>query len=112
VRARLVGTVAVDDAVTSALDEVAISTWLVARVADLLDEPPEVVELGRSLEDVGLESSDVVVLMIDLSDLVGQPVSPVVLWDHPTVASLAAFLAAVVRGEAELPDDLLDLDFG
>ena len=101
-----------DDQGTSTLDEGAIAAWLVTQVAELLGEPPEVVEPDRPLEDVGLESSDVVVLMIDLSDLIGQPVSPVVLWDHPTIASLAAFLAAVVRGEAELPDDLLDLDFG
>jgi hypothetical protein len=94
------------------LDEAALSSWLVARVAALLDEDPGHVDPDRPLDEVGLESPDVVLLMVDLSDLLGEPVSPVVLWDHPTVTGLAAFLAAVARGEAELPDDLLDLDFG
>jgi hypothetical protein len=94
------------------LDETSLATWLVARVAELLDEPPAEIDIDQPLEHSGLESSDVVLLMIDLSDLFGEPVSPLVLWDHPTIRLASQFLAAVARGEAELPDDLLDLDFG
>jgi hypothetical protein len=94
------------------LDEPSLTAFVVERVAGLLDEPVTAVDLDQPLEHSDLESSDVVLLMIDLSDLLGEPVSPVVLWDHPTIRAVARFLAAVVRGEAELPDDLLDLDFG
>jgi hypothetical protein len=94
------------------LDEPFLSAWFVACVAELLDEPMGAIDVDQPLEHSGLESSDVVLLMIDLSVLLGQPVSPVVLWDHPTIRAVSQFLAAVARGEAELPDDLLDLDFG
>ncbi len=94
------------------LDAPTLTAWLVQRVARLLEVDPGTINPDVLLEDHGVASSDAVLLMVDLSELMGQPVSPVVLWDHGTITDLAAFLAAVARGEAELPDDLLDLDFG
>ncbi len=93
-----------------ARDEAGLATWLRERLAVLLDLEPLEIDADASMEDYGLASSDAVLLVDELSVVMGQPVSPVVFWEHTTVADLAAFLAAVARGEAELPEDLLDIE--
>jgi len=94
------------------LDEDFLREWFCAQIGALVDIAPTDVDRAAMLDDLGVESPDVVVLMIELSELMGEAVSATVLWDHPTIDALATFLAAVGRGEATLPEDLLDLDFG
>jgi acyl carrier protein len=92
------------------VDEAEIASWLTEHVSALLDVDAATIDPDEPLESYGLASSDVVFLTGDLSELLGRPISAVAAWDHPTVTALASFLAAVSRGEAELPEDLIEWD--
>jgi acyl carrier protein len=92
------------------LDQARIAVWLRAQISELLEIDEDAVGLDMPFEDYGLASSDAVFLSADLSELLEMPISATLAWDHPTIAELAAFLAAVLRGEAELPEDVLDWD--
>ena len=72
----------------------AIQAWLVAYVAKELAVPPEVVDVGAPLSDLGLSSRQVIILGGDLEDWLGREVPDTAVWDHPSIGALAAFLAA------------------
>jgi acyl carrier protein len=87
-----------------------IAAWLQQRIAELLEVDISTVAVDSPFETYGLGSSDAVFLTGDLSELAGMPLSATLAWDFPTIGELAAFLAAVVRGEATLPSDQIDWD--
>src|SRR4029079_10168496 len=60
--------------------------------------------LDASLNDLGVGSRDSVVLSGELSELLGQPVSPIEFWQHPTINELARFLTG---SEPEPANDVL-----
>ena len=91
-------------------EEERIATWLRQQIAALLEIDESEVGLDQPFEDYGLASSDAVFLSADLSELLERPISATLAWDYPTIRSLSEFLAAVLRGEAELPEDVLDWD--
>ena len=71
-----------------------------ARILGVTDLDPE-----RPLFDLGLGSLHAMRLAADLAVALGRPVSPTLLWEHPTLAGLAAHLAgapasAPARGPA------------
>lgn len=92
------------------MDASVVAAWLTERIAGLLEEDPTSLDPSVPLDAYGVASSDVVFLTEGLSSLLGHPVSATVAWDHPTIADLSEFLAAVSRGEAELPEDELAFD--
>ncbi len=92
------------------LDQERIAAWLVTQIAALLEIAESEVGRDELFEDYGLASSDAVFLSGDLSELLERPISATLAWDYPTVNELSAFLAAVLRGEAELPPDVVDWD--
>ena len=97
---------------TPPLDEVRIVGRLRAQIAGAPPEVPESeVDPDDEFEDYGLASSDAVFLSGDLSELPERQISATLAWDYPTINKLAAFLAAVLRGEADiLHGSYLDLD--
>ena len=64
---------------------------------------PETVDPEQSLNDLGVGSRDAVVLSGELSELLGRAVSPLELWQHPTINALAASLTAPER-DGQTPD--------
>lgn len=99
-----------DDAAVPVRDEGEIEHWLRQRIAELLEAPVETVDPHAPFESYGMGSSDAVFLTGDLSDFLGIPVSATLAWEVGTVHELASLLAAVLRGEAELPEDQFDWD--
>ena len=95
---------------TPPLSEEDIAAWLQERIAELLEVQPSVVGQHDRFETYGLGSSDAVFLTGDLSELVGRPLSATLAWEFLSIADLAAYLAAVLRGEIELDDDRIDWD--
>jgi acyl carrier protein len=93
-----------------ARDEREIAEFLRASIARLLEVDPTTVATDAPFDAYGLGSSDAVLLSGDLSDFLGLRLSATLAWDYSTIDELSAFLAAVLRGEAELPEDLLDWD--
>jgi acyl carrier protein len=92
------------------LSEHDLTTWLQANIASLLEVDPATIGVDDAFDSYGLGSSDAVFLTGGLSELAGMRLSATLAWDFPTIRELSAFLAAVFRGEAELPDDQIDWD--
>ncbi|MFD4483095.1 SDR family NAD(P)-dependent oxidoreductase [Streptomyces sp. NPDC058471] len=70
-----------------------LSEFLRREVAELLGTGPQAVAPTVALRDLGIDSLGVTRLAAALSGRLGRPVPAWVLWQHPTVAELAAFLA-------------------
>jgi acyl carrier protein len=87
-----------------------IAQWLRDRIAALLEIDAAGIRADEPFESYGLGSSDAVFLTGGLSEFLGLRLSATVAWDYSTIDELSAFLAAGTRGEAELPDDMLDWD--
>ncbi|OBJ34261.1 type I polyketide synthase [Mycolicibacter heraklionensis] len=77
---------------TAAFDEEALRHWLADYLVTNIGCSLEDIDFNASLNDLGVGSRDAVVLCGELSELLGRKVSPVELWQHPSVAELARFL--------------------
>ncbi|WP_060903312.1 acyl carrier protein, partial [Streptomyces europaeiscabiei] len=69
-----------------------IAEFLRDAVADLLGTQAEAVPVTVALRDLGVDSSGVTRLAGALSERLGRAVPGWLLWQHPTVAELAAAL--------------------
>ncbi|MGV0627800.1 SDR family NAD(P)-dependent oxidoreductase, partial [Mycolicibacter minnesotensis] len=85
---------------TEAFDEEALRHWLADYLVTNVGCSLEDLDLKASLNDLGVGSRDAVVLCGELSELLGRKISPVELWEHPSIAELARFLI-----EPEAADD-------
>lgn len=63
--------------------------WLVSSVAEVAGLDPLTVDPHRPIAEFGLGSRQLVALAAQLSDRTGRPLSPSLVFDHPTVAALA-----------------------
>ncbi len=70
----------------------AIQSWLVDRIARRLRIPPEDLDPREPLARYGLDSLTAVQTAGELEQWLGRPLSPVLIYDHPTIESLARFL--------------------
>ncbi len=70
-----------------------IEDWLVPRVAVALGVPATQIDARAPLSGYGLGSIEALALVGDLEDWLGLSLEPTLLWDHPTLAGLAAHLA-------------------
>ncbi|MFD8433382.1 acyl carrier protein [Streptomyces sp. ARC32] len=71
-----------------------LQSWLTDRVAEYLPDVTEPVDPHRLLGEYGLDSIAVVAFAADVEDQLGTVVDPTAIWDYPTIAQLAEFLAA------------------
>jgi phthiocerol/phenolphthiocerol synthesis type-I polyketide synthase A len=78
---------------TAAFDEAALRRWLVDYLVTNVGCSPDDIDFDASMHDLGVGSSDVVVLSGELSELLDRPVSPVEFWQQPTINALARFLS-------------------
>jgi phthiocerol/phenolphthiocerol synthesis type-I polyketide synthase A len=76
----------------TSFDEAELRHWLVDYLVTNIGCSPDDVDFEASLKDLGVGSSDAVVLSGELSELLDRPVSPVEFWQHPTINALARFL--------------------
>jgi acyl carrier protein len=70
-----------------------IETWLVRAIAKSLHIDAKHVDPKRPFAELGIDSVAAVELSGDLEEWLGRKVSPTVVWDYPTITSLAAHLA-------------------
>jgi phthiocerol/phenolphthiocerol synthesis type-I polyketide synthase B len=77
---------------TAAFDEESLRHWLADYLVTNIGCSPDEIDFNASLNDLGVGSRDAVVLCGELSELLGRKVSPVELWQHPSVTELAKFL--------------------
>ncbi len=75
-------------------DPAQLQGWLVDRVAEYLPDLSEPVDAHRDLGEYGLDSIAVVAFAADVEERLGTAVDPGAIWDRPTIARLAEYLAA------------------
>ncbi len=64
--------------------------WLTSAVAEVAGLAPSAVAPERPIAEFGLGSVQLVTLVAGLSELTGRPLEPSVVFDHPTIAGIAA----------------------
>jgi len=74
-------------------EESALRNWLVDYLVTNVGCSPDDIDLNASFADLGVGSRAAVVLSGELAELVGRAVSPVEMWQHPTIDDLVEFLA-------------------
>jgi acyl-CoA synthetase (AMP-forming)/AMP-acid ligase II/acyl carrier protein len=74
-----------------------ITAWLIVRLSTESGIDSEEIDLGQPFAAFGLDSARALVLVGELETWLGQRLSPVVLWNYPTIEALARQLAAPAR---------------
>nr|VFJ75839.1 MAG: Acyl-CoA synthetase (AMP-forming)/AMP-acid ligase II [Candidatus Kentron sp. FW] len=74
------------------LTEGTITGWLLARIGQLADVPPDEIDPRRSLAHYGLDSASAVSLSGDLGEWLGEPLSSSIIYDYPTIDALTQYL--------------------
>jgi phthiocerol/phenolphthiocerol synthesis type-I polyketide synthase D len=70
-----------------------IQDWLVSRISSLTGLAPEAIDVDEPYYRHGLDSVTLVLIFTDLETWLGRRVHENPLDEHPTIASLARFLA-------------------
>ena len=75
----------------------AIATWLAAKVAGPLGIRPDEVDVSRPLAGFGIGSLQAVRLAAELEEWLGRKLTPTLVYDYPTIDTLADFLGGEMR---------------
>ncbi|MGY0056309.1 SDR family NAD(P)-dependent oxidoreductase [Streptomyces sp. LZ34] len=81
----------------------AVRAWLVRAVADRTGLDPLRVEVERPIAEFGLGSRDLVTLAVGLSERIGRQLDPSLLYDHPTISSIAEALSGAGPAPGSAP---------
>jgi amino acid adenylation domain-containing protein len=81
----------------------AIIGWLAAKVAHPLGVRPDDIDISAPLAGFGIGSLQAVRLAGELEEWLGRKLAPTLLYDYPTIDSLAGFLAGQSTGAAAVP---------
>ncbi|WP_075901448.1 aminotransferase class I/II-fold pyridoxal phosphate-dependent enzyme [Moorena bouillonii] len=73
-----------------------IATWLVSKLADVLELDAQEIDIHRDFTDYGLNSIEAVNLSGELENFLEHRLSPTLLWDHDNIEALAEYLAEYV----------------
>ena len=73
-----------------------IQAWIVAYLGRELKLQPEDIDVNAPFDRYGVDSMVAVLLTGDLQDWLGRRLDPTTLYDHPTIAALARYLAGGV----------------
>ncbi len=79
--------------------------WLQRWVADATGQPIEQITVDRPMEEFGLASRDALALGGDIEERTGVMLNATIVYQHPTIASLAE---RIINGEPDAPEDLAD----
>ena len=82
-----------------------IEAWLAQRIAHILGTHADEISLDDTFDSFGLASRDAVSLSGDLEDWLGRRLSPILLYQYPTIRELAVHLAP-----AASPSPVVDTD--
>lgn len=71
-----------------------VEKWLVSYIARQLKAQSEQISVEEEFVNLGLSSRQAVELTLDLEEFVGRPTDAGLVYDYPTIRSLARFLTA------------------
>ena len=69
-----------------------VEGWMVAYMADLLDIPPTAVDVNRTFDQFGLDSTATVAFTSDLGRWLGAKLDTRVMLDNDTIQAVAAHI--------------------
>ncbi|MGW3847450.1 SDR family NAD(P)-dependent oxidoreductase [Streptomyces fagopyri] len=75
---------------TSATTSEDVRAWLVSAVAEAAGLTPSAVSADRPIAELGLGSRQLVTLAADLSEWLGRPLEPSLVFNHPTIEAITA----------------------
>ena len=78
------------------VNAVAIKTWAVKYIANLLDIPELQVDLDKPFSRFGLDSASTAAMAGELGQWLGLDIDPSVAYDHPTINKISNYLATHV----------------
>lgn len=78
----------------------ALERWIRAALARALERPEDDIGLETEFDTLGLPSLEAVSLSGELEEALGRPVDANIVFDHPSVARLAAALSREERADA------------
>jgi acyl carrier protein len=76
------------------MDALALERWLITRIAALASESEDEIDVASPFSRYALDSVATVGLTGDLQDVLGVELPPTLLWDFPTISSLARHLTS------------------
>ena len=79
-------------------DKTQIQSWLVDKIAEVVDLMPQEIDPAMPYSEYGLDSVSAVLVSADLEDWLGVEISPTMTWDFPTIDALSGHLATLVKG--------------
>ncbi|MGB6168878.1 MAG: acyl carrier protein [Geitlerinemataceae cyanobacterium] len=68
--------------------------WLISRLAEQLELDVQQIDVQKEFTDYGLNSIEAVSLSGDLENFLKRRLPPTLLWDYPTIETLARYLTA------------------
>jgi acyl carrier protein len=71
-----------------------VEQWLVTNIARLAEIAPGKINVDRPFSEFGLESVQLFELSGDLEEFLGRSLPETVVWDYPTIRTLAQYLAS------------------
>lgn len=69
-----------------------IQAWLIAYLSELLEVEPDAIDVKVTFDRYGLDSSAAVGMSGALEDWLGYELEPTLIYDYPTIETLAANL--------------------
>ena len=86
------------------LESPEVLNWLTLKFADWLEVSPDELDPRQPISSYGLDSISAVTLSVQLEDELGIELDTAVLWDRPTLESLAEHLTEGLNAEGrQLP---------
>ena len=70
-----------------------ICHWCIAYIRRAVDDPSIPIALDATFAQMGLDSATSAFFVVELEEWLGSELDPEIVFDHPTIADLAHFIA-------------------
>nr|AYM54557.1 hypothetical protein [Racemicystis crocea] len=80
-----------------------LQAWLIARIAETRGLDPRAIDARERFSRYGLDSLGALRLVAELSTKLARPLSPTLLWEHPTIEALSRHLSEGALTPRALP---------
>ncbi|MDA0167629.1 acyl carrier protein [Solirubrobacter taibaiensis] len=75
------------------LSAATVMQWLAGKLAERLGTDPAEVDVNQYFDDFDLDSTEALILAGEMETWLGYELETTALWYHPTIASLAEYIA-------------------
>src|ERR1700675_366548 len=89
-----------------------IQAWLIAKLSERLEIEPGEIDAGELFASYGLGSTEAVSLTGELAEWLGRKLSPALVYEYPTIESLARYLAGAPNPSKMAPESDVVQDIG